>query len=749
MAFNLKSFLSRFRNRVPLVLQFEVVECGAASLSMIFKYFGLHLPLSELRKACGVSRDGSNMLNIKKAAETYGLEVQAYQPTVVDLLNKKVSFPVISWWNYNHFIVLEKVVTNDFFISDPAGGRYVLEKDDFEKSYSGLVLTFDRTSSFQKKGVDENPLKLFIPYLLKYKIPILFLGGIALAALIPNLVSPGLSGAFVNDFLQNKRYNIGIPIIWLSIFIAILSLGLSLVELKVVRRMALLIQRKLTLEIAIKLMTVDFSFYSSRYLGDISGRLGLGSNISSILVHQLLPLILGLIGAALILPFIFIISWQLSLFSLTYVFVTTIVSLVSVNLVLDSNRSIQVESGKLSGLNVRMFSDIKTIKSSGLQYSYLERYQELYAPILSKQQSIQLTSSVFSWISTFVQSIYSYGSIALSGFLVMKGEINLAGFMAFQALRSQVTAPLLSISSFLNTYQTAVAELSRLTDLTDNPDDKRVRSLKTITQSLSDSKSTLFENNFADDTIDDQYSDFKGNISINNLSLNFSPLLPPVLSDLSFEIKQGEMVTFVGSSGSGKSTLLKIIAGLYTNTSGSIQYDKQQWDENNSALIRSRIGYVAQDAVAFNGTIRDNISLYDSDITDEDISRSLAIAELSSFVSQSKNGLQSLIKDNGSSLSGGQLQRLELARAFVKSPLVVCLDEATSSLDMPTEKKLLNNLKKEGVTIVCVAHRLASALMSDKVIVLENGSIVEMGSPAELLADPNSIFSNLHRDEFL
>ena len=747
-----KSLFVRFFHRVPLVLQFEVVECGAASLSMILKRYGYYAPLSELRKACGVSRDGSNMLNIKNAAQSYGLDVKAYRPTVKHLVDQKLSFPLICWWNLNHFVVLDKVVNSQFFISDPAGGRYVLSQEDFEKSYSGLTLSFSPSSSFRKKGKDENPLKLFIPYLLKYRAAIVFLILITLAALVPSVVSPGLSGAFVNDFLQNKRYNIGIPIIWLSIFIAFLSLGLSLVELKVVRRMALLIQRKLTLAIAVKLFTVDFSFFASRYLGDISSRLGLGADISSILVHQLLPLILSLVGALLILPFILIISWQLSLFSLVYVVITMVVSLLSVNLVIDSNRSIQVESGKLSGLNVRMFSDIKTIKSSGLQNSYLERYQELYAPILIKQQSIQFTSSIFSWISTLIQSVYSYGSIALSGFLVMNGDMNLAGFMAFQALRSQVTTPLLGISSFLTTYQSAVAELSRLLDLTNNPDDTRVFSLSKLSYASQDNQSRQLSANEnklvnVEAQIQQPNFEFLGDISIKDMSISFSPLLPPTLSDLSFDIKSGEMVTFVGSSGSGKSTLLKIISGLYTHTAGSVTYNGESWSQENSFILRPKIGYVAQDAVAFNGTIKDNITLCNPDVDADDVLQALEIACLSDFVAESKDNLHTIIKDNGSSLSGGQLQRLELARAIVKKPKVICLDEATSSLDIPTEKRVLDNLKRQGFTIVCVAHRLVSALMSDQVIVLDHGKVIEIGEPKALLEDQNSILSKLHSSE--
>lgn len=737
---SIRSFLARYRRRIPLILQFEIVECGAACLSMILRYYGTYLSLSELRTACGVSRDGSNMLNIKKAALTYGLEVKAFRLSCEQLAGKKSIFPAICWWDYNHFIVLEKIVCNNYYISDPAMGRYVLNGQDFMESYSGLLLTFSPSSTYRPLGKASNPLKLFLPYLYSYKFSIILLGSLTLAALAPSLMTPALSGAFVNDFLQDKRYNLGIPIIWLSLCVAVLSLCLSQVELKVVRRMALQIQRKLTLWIAVKLLSVDISFYTSRYLGDIASRLQLGSSVSSALVHNLLPVILGLVGALLTLPFVLLISWQLSLFSLTYACITIIVSLISVSLVIDSSKAIQLDSGKLQGLSVRIFSDIKTIKASALQHNYLERYQELFAPILEKQQSIQITSSILSWISTLIESFYSYGSIALSGFLVMKGELNLAGFMAFQVLRSQVTAPLMGISSLVSTYQTSVAELSRLDDLTSAPSDDRVHNISELGKVLGPPSDVNGDSNVLSKHL---FDDFDGGIRASNITMSFSPLSEPVLSNLNLTIEKGRMITIVGPSGSGKTTLIKLFAGIYKESDGELLFGGHPWEEYHPGVLRSSIGYVSQDSVALNGTIAENITLYNNSISDEDILYSIGVAQLDEYINQAKDGLNTYVKDSGRSMSGGQLQRLEIARAIVKRPKVLCLDEATSSLDIPTERKLLTALKSEGYTIICVAHRLISAMMSDTVVVIQAGRVVECGDPIELSANPDSFLSSL------
>lgn len=735
--------LQRRHKRVPLVLQFEMVECGAASLSMILKYYGLYIGLPELRVACGVSRDGSNMLSIKQAAMNYNLDVRAYKTKADELISIIRESPGIIWWNHNHFLVLEKIVNDRFYLVDPASGRYSVNKNDFQDAYSGLILTFFPSASFKEAGHEENPLQSFSPHLLSYKYSILFLFCIALAMLIPSLASPGLSGAFVDSFLQNKKYNLGIPIVWLSIFVALLSSLLSLVELKTVRRISLQMQRKLSLQIALKLLQVNYNYYTTRYLGDIAGRLGLAASVSSTLVHQILPAILSLVGAFLILPFIVLISWQLSFVSLIYVVLTSLLSFWAVTVVLDSQRSLELESGKLSGMTVRIFTDTKTIRSSGLERFYLEKWQELYAPVLFKQQMIHRTSNLFQWLSTLINTLYSYGTIALSGYLVMKGDINLAGFMAFQVLRGQVTGPLLSASGLINTFQTASAELCRLDDLRSASDDTKVRSLDRINQSIGFESNKETKRSLPVPNANRENKLIDSSLTLANVSLRFSPIKPPVITDVSLSVPPGKMLTLVGPSGSGKSTLLKAITGLYDVTEGSILYGGKTWQCFESQYIRSQVGYVSQDVTSFRGTIRDNITLFNSSWSEKSIQHACSLSGLNHILASLPMGLDTLLGDSGSGLSGGQLQRLEIARALLKSPAIICLDEATSALDIPSEIKLIENIKAEGITIICVAHRLISALKSDYVAVLFNGRLAEFDSPQNLSSDKSSYFHKL------
>ena len=740
----MKHMFSRFKS-VPLVLQYEMVECGAASLSMILRAYGKYLPLSELRYQCGVSRDGSNLLNIKKAAIHYGLDVKAAKPSIEEILNSDIHFPCIAWWNYNHFLVFESSVNGQILVADPAGGKYKCSKEQLSNSFSGFVLQFTPTSAFKKFGKPESELKKFFPELLRYRGAIFFLLLITTALLVTSLATPGLSGAFVQNFLGDQRYELGIPILWISLAVVLLAASLTWIQLSVIRKVALSLQRRLSVEIALKILSVDYSFFASRFIGDIAGRLNLSENIGNVLVNQFLVFILGLVGVCLIIPFLLLISWQLTIVSFLYVAVTVSTAFLAISQVADSNRSIQLESGKVSGITVRILSDTKTIKASGLENKYLTTYQDFFTPILRKTQSVQSRMNSFSFINTLIGSIYDFGTTAYSGFLVMNGSMNLAGFMAYQVLRSEITGPLLGISNLLQQLQQAEAELGRLQDLRIVEDDHKVRSLDTLKALTENHLEEITDN--PDDFGDYNEDVYPNSLLLESVSLRFSPLSPYVLSNISFNLPPGNFLSIIGPSGSGKSTLIKILTGLYTESEGKILYSNREWLDYDDKVIRKSIAYVSQDVSVFRGTVYDNLTLYDQSYTLEEVRSAASLSCLDETIMGLTNGYSTNLGDKGAGLSGGQLQRLEIARAVLRKPKILFLDEATSALDIPTEKTILDNIQKLQITTVCVAHRLIAARMSDIVLVLDSGKISEIGSPNELLSVNDSLFSQLVASE--
>ena len=731
-AMKFSGILNRNRRRVPLVLQYEIVECGAASLSMILRYFGCYLPLHILRSECGVSRDGSNLLDIKQAAVNRGLKARAGRFSASELMDAQGCFPCVAWWDQNHFVVLEGKKGNKMHVSDPALGRYTIGIQEMEQHFAGLILHMVPDTGFEKEGKPENYVMELIPILQRYKKEFFIIAPLTVALLIPTMLEPGLTGAFVGEVLTNERYQYAFPILWLSVITLILLSALTLTRLRILRLIYLQLTRILFNRIAKKLLSVTYLFFTTRYLGDITSRVQIAEEISSTLALELTPFLFGLISALALVPVLWIISPYLSLFTFLYVAISLSIAIAGYAFVIEQNKLITLIQGKLSGLTIRIFSDIKTIKASALENQYLSEWQTLYQPVFEKKQEISRTSNGIGFISSLNSSIYDLGSIALSGYLVMMGDLNLAGFMAYQAIRSQVTQPLVRLSGVSGSVQELNAELGRLNDLWSVEEDRNVSTLQ-----VSDDRKNKIQ----------LESKQAIGIALEGTCVQLSPIKPPLINDIHFECPARSMLTVLGPSGSGKSILLKTISGLYKPSSGQILYEGKPWEDYSQLCIRSNVGYVGQELTAFRGTVLDNITMLDPDITEEDVWEACQKAEFASVVQSLPSGLYTRLGNSGTGLSGGQLQRMQIARALVRKPKILLLDEATSSLDIPTERALLSNLKGLEITLICVAHRLISAKMSDNIIVMKDGKLIESGNPSKLKNDGQTFYSNLLQNE--
>ena len=725
------------RKKVPTVLQFENVECGAASLSMILRRWKLFLPLGVIRRGCGVNRDGSNLKDISNYGKSLGLKMKGKKIPITKLLSPTERiYPCIAFWDYCHFVVIEGVSSrNEFYISDPAMGHYKLKEEEFQKFYSGVVLIPSKTESFKPGGKAENELSTLITYLSEFKISIAAAFLLTLVTTIPVIANAGLQGAFVNDFLINKRYAFGIPIIWISLAMILLAFLTSLTYQLIYRRMLLQLMRRLSVSIAKKILSNEYIFYLARLKGDIAARLMLGTYIAQVLITDLVSSVLSVAGALLLLPFLFYMSWQLAVASLAYVLIAILMMTYFTSTLQEINRSLDHDQAKVDGSSAILVSDREILISTSQEQVTISGWLDRYTPVLLKTQLASTRMNLFTFIFSLTKSIYQYGTIVLSGYLVIEGDLNLAGFMAFQALRSYVVEPLSDLAELSSSLQSAEASLGRLTDLFSVADDPKVRSLDSV-QSLVRSKQQDSDSNLSFSTAtplpNKLLSDLNGDVDVRDLSLQFGELKEPIIKNISFKLRPGEMVTIVGPSGSGKSTLIKLLTGLYDPTDGDILYSGHQWLEYEDLKIREQIGYVSQEISGFRGTVRENISIYNKHIKLSDVRAASKLAELDNIILNLEQGYNTNLSDGGGGLSGGQLQRLEIARAIVQKPKLIFLDEATSSLDVPTERQVLENLRATGSTLVCVAHRLVSAEMSDYVLVLDQGELMEFGSPKEL-----------------
>ena len=738
------------RQKVPTVLQFEAVECGAASLSMILRFWGLYLPLGEIRKGCGVNRDGSNLKDISNYAKSVGVAMKGRRTTAKKLMSPSDKiYPCIAFWNFCHFVVIEGVSSDGkFYIADPAMGHYKVGLDEFQKSFSGIILIPEKTDKFQPGGDPENELGSLIGYLKDFKLSIGVAFLLTIVSTVAVITTAGLKGGFVNDFLINARYGLGIPIVWLTLAMLLLSLFTTLTYQLVYRRILLKMMRKLSTSIAKKIFCNEYNFYLTRLRGDIAARLMLGTYIAQVLVTDLVTSLLSVAGALLILPFLFFMSWQLALASLIYVVLAIAMMTYFVSTLREINRSLDYDQAKVDGSTISLISERETIIATSQEHNIISDWLNKYTPVQSKSQTASIRMNFFKFLFSLNQSIYRYGTIVLSGYLVIEGDLNLAGFMAFQAIRGYVVDPLTGLADLSNSLQTAEASLGRLTDLFSVKDDPKVRSLSEVNSiNRKGYSSESQQPNLNDSTSRTLLENVEGcSLEANNLVLQFGELKKPLINNINFKLNDGQMMTIVGPSGSGKSTLIKLLTGLYDPTSGLIKYSGEDWLNFDDITIRSHIGYVSQEVGGFRGTIQENITIFDDQIPLEDVRHACRLAEIDDIILNLEHGYYTDLGDGGGGLSGGQLQRLEIARAIIKKPKLLFLDEATSSLDIPTERKVLENLRATGATLVCVAHRLLSAEMSDYVLVLDQGELSEFGSPGELCST-GGIYSSLLSQE--
>lgn len=716
------------RVKATTVLQYEAAECGAAALATILRYYGRIVPLPELRKVCGVNRDGSNAQRVLQAARQYGLEPKAYRCSGEQLAIKGV-FPCMVFWGFNHFLVLEGFDKDHAFLSDPAQGRVRILMEEFLDQFTGVVLEFTPGPDFKRGGSDPSPLWILPGLLIPYRNQLLRLLVVASSLLVPNLLVAGLTSSFISDFLQEERLYFGIPIVWLLAISCVLWLVLMVVQFVVLRRLELLLSKKLTADLFEKLFSVPWAFFQVRMAGELSSRMLLGMQTTQVVVAQLLRFLVSTWAALLLMLVTTLLSFWL----------TALVALVlGLNLLLnwwltayryDANRKLAIEQGKAQGRALQGINTIETLKASGLEFDFLSQWQGNFGSVVEQNQ---LLGAQLAWstISASTATLLLQGLvITVGGLLIIQGQISLGLLVSFQFLQAQLVAPISTLPQLSATLQRLIGDLGRLMDLTTTADDPHVRSFEAARAD--------------DDQLLESAQRLDGRITLDRITYGFNAVDPPFIPALDLDVPAGSRLALVGASGSGKTTLIRMLAGLLDPLEGQILFDGKSWEQLNDQLVRASIAYVPQQVFVFNATIRDNITLWNPDYTDEQLASAAADAQLLDMVTAHPEAFQRELRDNGSDLSGGERQRLEICRALIRCPSILLLDEATSSLDNLSQRRVLDAVKGRGITVVSVAHRLDAALDSDQILVMDHGQVIERGHPDDLLKQPDGAFTQL------
>jgi NHLM bacteriocin system ABC transporter peptidase/ATP-binding protein len=714
------NFVSQLRldpSRTPTLIQMENVECGAAALGIILGYYGRIVPLPELRRECGVSRDGSKASNVLKAARLYGLEAKGFRKGVDSL--KEVRLPCIVFWNFNHFLVVEKFDTDKVYLNDPASGRRKVSKEEFNESYTGVVLVVEPSLDFQRGGKKKGILPALIARLRYSRQAILFCFVAGLLLTLPRLAVPAFTQVFVDEVLVQNRNEWLRPLLIGMLFTALLQGLLARLRQTYLRRLMIKMSVAMSGQFIWHTLRLPIGFYAQRYAGEISNRTQLNDRVASVISGQLATTVIDTVMIVFYAAIMFAYDWVLTVIAIAF----ATLNLVALKLLSDSrtdaNSKLAQESGKSIGVAISGLLSIESVKASGLEADLFSKFAGYYAKLNNAQREAGLPNQMLATLPGFLEAIAVAVILLVGGLRVINGTLSIGMLVAYQSLTLSFLGPVSTLLSFGSTLQDLEADLNRLDDVLENPlDPEAERVITTGNGQLLAPARDSFQ--------------LQGYVEIRNLSFSYSRLDPPLIDSLSLTIKSGQRVALVGGSGSGKSTVAKLVTGLYVPWSGSILFDGIPREEIPRSVLSNSLAMVEQEIFLFAGSVRDNLTLWDPTVPLDDVIQACKDAAIHDLIALMPGGYDAQLAESGANVSGGQRQRLEIARALVRNPAVLVLDEATSALDAETELIIDRNLRRRGCSCIVVAHRLSTIRDCDEIIVLDRGKVVQRGTHDEL-----------------
>ena len=710
------------RIETPTILQMEAVECGAAALAMVLGYYDRWSPLEELRHECGVSRDGSKASNVLKAARKYGLEAKGFKYSTLDKLYD-LEFPVILFWNFNHFVVLEGFKNGKVYLNDPASGPKIVTMEELDSAYSGIVLTFKPGSQFKKGGAKPSMLAALRRRLVGSETALLFTVLCGFFLVIPGLVIPTFTRVFIDDYLVGGQGWIVKPLLVAMGITVVIHALLSWLQEYYLLRLETKLALSTSSEFFNHILRLPAAYFGQRFAGEIGSRVLINNKVATIVSGRLaataIDSVMTIFYAMLMMFYDVALTIVVVLLSLVNVFAVRFASRWRT----DASRKLQLDKGKQMGTAMSGLQMIETIKATGSEPEFFSRWAGYHAKTISTEQFLGYLAQTVSAVPPLVQTLSTVAVLVMGGLKVMNGELTVGMLVAYQTLLTSFTRPLNSFVEFGSTLQELQADMNRLDDVLRYPQDKQYK--EKITQSF-----------------DSKVVKLSGSVELQDISFGYSPLEPPLIENFNLTIQPGQRVAFVGASGSGKSTVAKLVSGLYEPWKGQVLFDGVPREQIPKELLSNSLGVVDQEIFLFDSTITENVTMWDPTVAVHRVSRACRDGAIDDVIELRDRGYQSLVEEGGGNFSGGQCQRLEIARALVGEPTIVILDEATSALDPTTEVLIDESMRRRGCTCIIIAHRLSTIRDCDEIVVLERGKIVQQGTHDEM-KDVKGPYKNL------
>ncbi len=701
--------------KTKTTLQMEALECGAAALSMILKYYKRYVPLEQLRLDCGVSRDGTKANNMLKAARKYGLEAKGIKVELGGL--KKASYPAVIFWNFNHFVVLEGFKHGKAYIDDPASGRRYVDFDEFDDSFTGIVLMFRPGEEFEKGG-SKPAIWPKIKRRLEGRLSILmFMILIGFLMFILGFLYPSFSRFFIDDILVAGSMRQLKPLLAFMAGSLVINGVLTWVQQTCLLRFQERISLKTSSEFVQHLFKLPVQFFIQRMPGELCNRIESNTSIANVICEQLISVVINGVTGVFFGVLMFMYDVPLTFMCIVLVSVMAVVFLISSAKIKSKSFKIEMEGGKLSGTTISGIEMIESLKASGSENDFFQQWAGQQAKVVLEGQNLAMVNLGNSVTPSVISSVLNILVLTVGAFRVMDGHLTIGMLIAYQSLLSSFMGPVSTFISLGKTLMGIDADMQRVDDVMDYPAPPVFKESPEVT-----------DENYL------PYERLQGSISMRNVSFGYSRLSPPLLEGFNLELTPGKRIALVGGSGSGKSTIGKLLSCLYEPWEGEILFDGKPVSEIDRKVFSASVSVVDQSISIFDGTIKDNITMWNSTIPIEHYVQAAKDACIHDVIISRPDGYYAKLIEGGKNFSGGQRQRLEIARALAINPRILIMDEATSALDAVTEATVDRNLRRRGCTSIIIAHRLSTIRDCDEIIVLDTGKVVQRGTHEELIS---------------
>ena len=707
--------ITRGHAKVPVVMQLEALECGAASLCMILAYYGKWVPLEQVRKDCGVSRDGSNAVNILRAAWNYGFEADGYS-VEPEVLRDEGEFPCIVHWEFNHFVVVNGFKGDKVYLNDPAKGTYTVSFERFDEAFTGVCLLMKPGEHFEPSGKKKTVWDFASKRMKGAKTALWFMTITTLIASLTGILSSAFSRIFLDELLGGDEQQILVPfLVGLSV-VALIQIAAAWIQ----AIYSLRINGKMDLvgnsSYMWKVFRLPMEFFSQRMAGDIQQRKDTNAMIAGQLVSIFAPMLLNTIMMIFYLVVMLRYSLILTVVGVSSIVIQFVLSRIIANKRVNITRVMMRDQGKLTGYTVSGMEMMENLKASGAENGYFERWSGYQASINSQKIQFGKIRYYLGMVPDLAANIMNILVLVIGVWLVMRGEFTPGMIFAFQGFLSSFLTPASALINSGQQMQEMRTNMERIEDVMEYPED------------IPDHPESLTGET------DPSYKKLSGNLVMEHVTFGYSRLEAPLIKDFSLDLKAGKSVAFVGASGCGKSTLSKLISNLYKPWNGQILFDGKPADQIDRAVFTGSVAVVDQDIILFEDSISDNVKMWDQSIEDFEVILATRDAHIHTTIMQRDGGYRHKMLEGGKDFSGGERQRLEIARVLAMDPTIIIMDEATSALDARTEHEVVQSIRDRGITCIVIAHRLSTIRDCDEIIVLDHGNVVERGTHEELLA---------------